>query len=56
VLISTYENSNATCSEISNTIFNSHASCYTNSGICFLLMADWIVIFKTINLKNIFGS
>ncbi|CAG8471073.1 6456_t:CDS:2 [Dentiscutata heterogama] len=55
-LISTYKNNKTTCSEISNTAFNSHASCYITSGVCFLPPTDWGVIFETVSLKDIFGS
>ncbi|CAG8458566.1 28391_t:CDS:2 [Dentiscutata erythropus] len=54
-LISTYENNKTTCSEISNTAFGSHASCYVDSGVC-TIWSDWDVIFKTVGFKDIFGS
>ncbi|CAG8660009.1 12110_t:CDS:2, partial [Ambispora gerdemannii] len=53
-LVPSYNNGKTTCSQISNTAFNSHMTCYIDSGVCFLPPTDWVIIFETVGVKDIF--
>ncbi|CAG8781697.1 5888_t:CDS:2, partial [Gigaspora rosea] len=53
-LVSTYNNDKATCSEIENTAFDSHARCYVDSGICNVPL-DWKTIFQVVGIQDLGG-
>ncbi|CAG8606520.1 9428_t:CDS:2, partial [Dentiscutata heterogama] len=53
-LVSTYNNDKATCSEIENTAFDSHARCYVDSGICNIPL-DWKTIFQVVGIQDLGG-
>ncbi|GBB97476.1 hypothetical protein RclHR1_00030033 [Rhizophagus clarus] len=54
-LVQIYNNNTATCSEIKDTAFRSHAKCYIESGVC-SLPTEWWKLFEIIDIRDIVGS
>jgi hypothetical protein len=45
-----------TCPALKNYAFGTHPDCYVKSGVCLLPPSDWLIIVKTVSLKELFNS
>ncbi|RPA79645.1 hypothetical protein BJ508DRAFT_415798 [Ascobolus immersus RN42] len=46
----------STCTKIKNAAFASHSTCYVQSGLCDLSVADFKQILSTVDLADMFGG
>ena len=46
----------ATCDQIKDDAFASHAGCYVNNGLCSLPVSDWTKIVGVVSFEDLFGS
>lgn len=46
----------STCSAVKDKAFGVHASCYINGGMCGLYATDWLLIMKTVDIRDLFGK
>jgi hypothetical protein len=46
----------SSCDSLKSVAFDSHASCYVDSGVCTLSPSDWLAIEKTVGFTTLFGS
>ncbi|KAJ5610702.1 hypothetical protein N7510_007421 [Penicillium lagena] len=45
-----------TCAGLKEYAFGTHPRCYVDNGVCKLPPSDWVIVVKTISLRELFGS